>query len=274
MNSEPPTIKIEPPPVKNGRQTLDLEPGTLNREAQARPLNLAPGTLNCEARSVNFDQEIDERSFLRKYGVMIFVMGIVVTCVVTVARQFSSNHSPPQHHEEEITMVKLDTPPPPPPPPPPPEIQEQKMIEQTPVDEKEEKPDDKPAPPTPSLGTGIKGDGQSDGFGLNGSGGNGYLGGTGGHVGSRWGWYAGEVQTAIGDALRKNDLTRTAGFRIDARVWVDRTGRITRARVASTGDSAVDKAINDALTGVQLSDPPPTGMPMPIVMRVTALRPN
>jgi outer membrane biosynthesis protein TonB len=223
---------------------------------------------------VNFDQEIDERSFLRKYGVMIFVMGIVVTCVVTVARQFSSNHSPPQHHEEEITMVKLDTPPPPPPPPPPPEIQEQKMIEQTPVDEKEEKPDDKPAPPTPSLGTGIKGDGQSDGFGLNGSGGNGYLGGTGGHVGSRWGWYASEVQTAIGDALRKNDLTRTAGFRIDARVWVDRTGRITRARVASTGDSAVDKAINDALTGLQLSDPPPTGMPMPIVMRVTALRPN
>jgi len=224
---------------------------------------------------VHFDEEIDERSFLRKYGVMIFVMGIVVACVVVVARQFSSNHSPPPHHEEEITMVKLDTtPPPPPPPPPPPEIQEQKMIEQTPVDEKEEKPDDKPAPPTPSLGTGIKGDGQSDGFGLNGSGGN-YLGGKGGHVGSRWGWYAGEVQTAIGDALRKNNLTRNAGFRIDARVWVDSTGRITRVSAASTGDRVVDEAIkNDVINGLQLSDPPPAGMPMPIVMRVTALRPN
>jgi protein TonB len=148
------------------------------------------------------------------------------------------------------------------------------MIEQTPVDPNEQKPDDKPAPPTPSLGTGIKGDGQSDGFGLNGSGGNGYLGGSTGHVGSRWGWYANEVTATIQDALSKNNLTRNAGFRNEARVSLDSTGRITRARVAPTGDPTVDRAINEALTGLQLSDPPPAGMPMPIVIRITALRPN
>jgi outer membrane biosynthesis protein TonB len=223
---------------------------------------------------MDFDEEIDERSFLRRYGIMIGVMAIIITGVVVVARQFSSSHSPPPHREVVITMVKLDTPPPPPPPPPPPEVQEQKMIEQTPVDVNEPKPDDKPAPPTPSLGTGIKGDGPADAFGLNGSAGNGYLGGSSGHVGSRWGWYAGEVQAAIGDALRKNNLTRNAGFRDEVRVSLDRTGRIIRARAASTGDPAVDNAINETLTGLQLSDPPPAGMPMPIVIRITALRPN
>ncbi len=224
---------------------------------------------------MDFDDDIDERSFLRKYGIMIGVVAVIITGVVVVARQLASSHTPPPRHEEEITMVKLQpTPVLPPPPPPPPEIQEQKMIDQTPVDANEPKPDDKPAPPTPSLGTGIKGNGPADGFGLSGSAGNGYLGGSGGHAGSRWGWYAGEVQAAIGDALRKNNLTRTAGFRNEVRVSLDSTGRITRARVASTGDPAVDQAINEALTGLQLSDAPPAGMPMPIVIRITALRPN
>jgi protein TonB len=224
---------------------------------------------------MNYDDDIDERSFLRKYGIMIGVMAVIITGLVVVGKQLASSHTPPPRHEEEITMVKLQAPPPlPPPPPPPPEIQEQKMIDQTPVDANEPKPDNKPAPPTPSLGTGIKGNGPADGFGLSGSGGSGYLGGSGGHVGSRWGWYAGEVQAAIGDALRKNNLTRTAGFRNEVRVSLDSTGRITRARVASTGDPAVDRAINEALTGLQLTDAPPAGMPMPIVIRITALRPN
>ena len=226
---------------------------------------------------MNFDDDIDERGFLRRYGIVMGVAAVIIIVGVTVARQLASSRTPPPRREQEITMVKL-LPPPllPPPPPPPPEVQEQKMIEQTPVDDKESKPDDKPAPPSPSLGTGIKGNGPADGFGLSGSGGNGSLGGSGGHVGSRWGWYAGEVQAAIGDALRKNDHTRNAGFRDEIRVWLDRTGRVTRAQlVSSTGDPAFEQAIKDnALNGLQLPDPPPAGMPMPIVMRVTALRPN
>ncbi len=228
---------------------------------------------------MNFeDDPIDERSFLRKYGIVIGVLAVLVTGVVFVARQLASSHSPPPRHEPEITIVKLLPPPPlPPPPPPPPEVQEQKMIEQTPVADNTPKPDDKPTPPSPSLGTGIKGDGPADGFGLSGSGGNGFLGGTGNHGGgSRWGWYASEVQTAIRDALGKDSRTRNAGFRDEIRVWLDSTGRITRAQlVASTGDPAVDAAIKDnVLNGLQLPDPPPAGMPMPIVMRITALRPN
>ena len=146
------------------------------------------------------------------------------------------------------------------------------MIEQAPIDQKEDKPDDKPAPPTPSLGTGIKGDGP-DGFGLNNSG-DGTIGGNG-HRNSRWGWYGGQVQTAIQEALGKNPRTRNASFRFVARIWPDTTGRIRRVDLkGSSGDPSIDALIKgDILTGFQLQEAPPAGMPMPIVLRLTGRRP-
>jgi TonB family protein len=61
---------------------------------------------------------------------------------------------------------------------------------------------------------------------------------------------------------------------VKARIWVDRTGRVTRATIeGSSGDPAIDRALqNEILTGTQLPDPPPDGMPMPIVMRINASR--
>ena len=151
------------------------------------------------------------------------------------------------------------------------------MVEQMPVDANEEKPDDTAPAPVADLGTSITGPGGSDAFGLSGNRGGGGL-GTGGSrsSGSRWGWYAAQVQTTIGDALRKNSRTREASFRIEVRVWPDLTGRIARAQVVgTTGEAAVDAAIKaEVLTGLQLKEPPPADMPLPIVMRLTARRPN
>lgn len=153
------------------------------------------------------------------------------------------------------------------------------MIEQTPVNEPEAKPEPKPAddPPAP-LGTNIQGDGPPDGFGLSGGKGNG--GGTGTGIGgggkssSRWGWYAAKVQTAVGETLRRNPRTREAVLSHKVRIWPDSTGRITRAKLAdSTGDSALDTAITDSLTGIQLPEPPPADMPSPILLRLSARRP-
>jgi len=154
------------------------------------------------------------------------------------------------------------------------------MIEQAPVTEMETKPDemskDKPSgSESPALGTSIQGDGPSDGFGLRG--GNSFFGGgtakaMNGGSGSRWGWYASQVQTAISQALQNNNNTRLADFRIVVKIWSDRTGRITRARIAgSTGNAVLDNAItNEILGGLILQEPPPDGMPMPIVLRLTA----
>ena len=151
------------------------------------------------------------------------------------------------------------------------------MIEQQPIDDQEPKPDDKPKDAPVALGTNIKGDGGSDAFGLHGSAGGGFLNGGGStRRGSRWGWYAGQVQTAIAEALRKNVLTRNASFRVEVRVWSDSVGRIVRARLGgTTGNAQLDETIRgQVLTGLQLQEPPPAGMPMPIVMRLTARRPD
>ena len=156
------------------------------------------------------------------------------------------------------------------------------MMEQVPVTQEESKPEPKPeAPKDPGpIGTNNKGDGPGDQFGLgNGGGGGGFLGGSGGHgggSGSRFGWYAGQVQSTISKALEENPKTRKAKVAIKVRIWPDSTGRITRASLASsTGDPALDDAIkNQVLTGLTLQEPPPKDMPLPIVMRITARRPN
>jgi TonB family protein len=70
-------------------------------------------------------------------------------------------------------------------------------------------------------------------------------------------------------------VTRAANLRADVKIWADSTGRVTRAAIASSsGNAALDATLRDqVLTGLQLSEPPPEGMPMPIVLRVTARRP-
>ena len=148
------------------------------------------------------------------------------------------------------------------------------MVEQAPVDDKEQKPDDKP-PEAAAVTTSIVGNGP-DAFGLKAGNGGNYLGGNGGsHQGSKWGWYAGQVQTSIADALRKNPLTRSAALSLKVRIWPDVTGRVTRAKLAeTTNDQKLDAAITDALIGLQLKEAPPAGMPTPIVLRITAHRPN
>jgi len=153
------------------------------------------------------------------------------------------------------------------------------MIEQTPV-ENESKPDPTPdVPPPADVATGIAGNGPPDAFGLSGRGGNGVPGGTGGNRAaqrSRWGWYASQVQSRIQQAVQTNRATRSANLRVDVKVWADGSGRITRAAIANpSGNATLDNALRDeVLTGLQLSEPPPEGMPMPITLRVTARRPN
>ena len=197
----------------------------------------------------------------------------VLTCIgITYAVKVLSKADGGGSRKDNTTMVQIQlppAPPPPPPPPPPPEQMKEEMIKQE--EEKEEEPD-----PTPAESTAIKGPpggGPSlaaarpgNFFAKRSDGGK-----------TKWGWYASQVQTRITDAMRKNPRTRKASARIEVRIWADpSTGRVTRAvLVSSTGDTAMDAAIRDeVLTGLQLDQPPPEGMPMPIVMRVTARRPN
>ncbi len=217
----------------------------------------------------------ESRPWFQKFKVPLIVGALILAASlgIVVVKKLSSGGGS-SRKGAEIVSVRLPPPPPTPlpaaTPPPAPEMkQEQKMVEQAPVNENEEKPKDEPAPAAP-ISTGIKGDGAADGFGVGGSG-NGQIGGSGsGHLSSKWGWYAGQVNSTIGDALRKNPKTRVANFKIKVRIWADITGRIVRIKAESTNNPTLDSALNEALTGLQLKEPPPQGMPAPIVLRVSA----
>jgi protein TonB len=222
---------------------------------------------------MEFDDEPEPpaQRFLKRYRVAIIVTGVVLAGIIAVAKLASSGGG--SSRRDSITMVSLPPPPPPPmmTPPPPPQQDEQRM-EQPMI--KEEQPKEAPPKDEPPLGTGIKGDGP-DSFGLSDKAGNGRVGGNNGN-GSKWGWYASQVQSRIQQALQQNRKTRTASLSVNVRVWPDATGRINRAQLAgSTGDPTLDSALRDeVLTGLQLQEPPPEGMPAPITLRLTARRPH
>lgn len=195
---------------------------------------------------------------------------------------------PPPRQVRDLQIVTIVPPPPPPPPPPPQQMPEQQMIEQPKMAEPEmkpEKPDDRPKdkppddakndePPGP-LALDSKVQGPGDIFNLGGKeGGNPYGGGGGG--GSRWGWYAGKIETQIQAALLANPKTRNAVMRAEVRLWADGSGRVTRVTLTpSTGDAGLDSVIRDEVIGrLTLSEPPPKDMPMPIVTRITERRPG
>lgn len=226
--------------------------------------------------------QIDERTFFEKYGVSIIVgVAFLLLAGVGLGVYLFAGKIPKPKQPEEI-MVKLlppPLPPPPPPPPPPPQKPpppEQKMVQQPKVDKptpkpKEEAKIDKPPGPAGPKASGPPSD---EGIGGAGSGGSGIGDGDGGA--SKYGWYAAEVQERIADALRQNEKTRDVSLRVKIRIWSDSKGRIVRAEISGTsGDPAVDAALkNEVLVGLQLQDPPPQDMPMPIVMIVHEQRPS
>ena len=218
--------------------------------------------------------EADEMTWIERHQRVLSV-GVVLAIGAGVFLLHSqlSNPAAAQRKRQEIVSVRLPAPLPTPPPPvstPLPEMQPQeKMIEQAPVDDKEVKPDDKP-PQADPVSTNITGNGP-DAFGLQRGNGSGVAFGGGGGQGSRFGWYAVQVQGTVNEALRKTPLSRQAAFNLKVRIWPDITGRVTRAKLnGTTHDAKLDEAIREALTGLQLREPPPPGMPAPIVMRLSA----
>ncbi|MGI9087058.1 MAG: TonB C-terminal domain-containing protein [Chthoniobacterales bacterium] len=216
------------------------------------------------------EEEPKARSFLQRYGLMLGAGAFLILGVGFLASKLTSGEGS-VHRAAPMVVVSL----PPPPAPTPPPIEQPKIVEQEQTFVPEDKPVEAPPPDEPPIGTNIKGDGSNDSFGLGNKGGNGRLGGNSDR-GSRFGAYAGQVQSRIADALRNNRRTRDANLSVKVRIWPDVSGRITRAQLASSsGDPSLDAAIeNEVLNGLQLSEPPPAGMPTPILLRLSARRPN
>ena len=212
-------------------------------------------------------------------------VGLLVLLGLSVAAYtLGGSKSAPKRKATTVNIVPVLPPPPPPPKPQPTPPPPETPVEPPPdapefVEEKapESAPEPEPDAPEP-MGSNIQGDGAPDGFGLVGKGGGGMIGGRGtggGGSGSRFGWYAGRVQNSVSAAIRNHKLTRSSRMTVKVRIWVDSTGRITRASLdGSSGNPDIDRALQqEILTAVRLPDPPPEDMPMPIVMRINASRP-
>jgi outer membrane biosynthesis protein TonB len=221
-----------------------------------------------------WDDVEEERSAFQKYRLPVIAGIILATVIGFVAKSLSgkSSASAPRQEVMVVHTFAQPTPPPPAPTPPPPpmEVKKEEMI----VEEKQEEvaPD-----PTPQVETALTGAGNT-GMVLKSGNGSGIFSNrkTVNEEAMRRSAYAGQVKSRIQTALESNPRTRKAGMSIEIRVWPDPTGRITRATLAnSTGDTALDDLIrNQILTGLQISQAPPEGMPTPIIMRITARRPN
>jgi hypothetical protein len=221
-----------------------------------------------------WDDVEEEKTAFQKYRLPVIAGIILATGIGFVAKSLSgkSGGPPPKQEVMMVTTVAQPTPPPPAPTPPPPpmEVKKEEMIV-------EKKIEDAPPDPTPQVETALKGGGNT-GMVLKSGNGSGIFTNrkTVNEEAMRRSAYATQVKSRIEQALKGNPRTRKAGMTIEIRVWPDETGRITRAKLAnSTGDKDLDDIIqNQVLTGLQISQPPPEGMPTPIIMRITARRPN
>lgn len=217
------------------------------------------------------DSDAPEGSFLKRNWLALIVGVAVLGGGTTAAIALSSKGGAGSRKAENISMVMI-TPPPPvvlSPPPPPPQ-QEEEMLKAE-EDKPEETPPDDNAPTTNNVSNGP-----DAGWGLK-AGGKGGKGQQIRYVSpmSVWTKYANGAATRIADAMRRHNKLKHSSLSITARVWIDSTGRITRAETQSTGDAAVDAALrSDVLQGMQLSGPPPEGMKMPVNLKLSARRPG
>jgi outer membrane biosynthesis protein TonB len=191
--------------------------------------------------------------------------------------------SVPQHREM-TTVMRVVIPPPPPPPPPPPEPpkmveQQPKMLEQTPVPTPQQP---KPAPRAPAARpvpqppgnplTAEAGPGANPyGLAVGNGGGDVIGGGGGGGGGSRFGYYAGLIQSQLQAALRQDEKTRSSRYRLVVELWLSPTGRVLRTQVVtSTGSPAMDGTIAHVIDSVSIGEAPPQDMPQPVHIRIGA----
>jgi outer membrane biosynthesis protein TonB len=230
------------------------------------------------------------------------IAGLVLLALASVAVRWIARNreTPPPRKVMQFTMVNIDKPPPPPPkaPPPPPPPQPQKVEE--PRDEPQANrvelksvdipPPDAP-PPAPSgggqLALAAEGEGPGDAFNLAGNpGGRGLLSGgglgdgNGAGVGAgadssaRFAWYYARIQPDIEAVLKRSKKLAASSVVVELRIWWDPTGRITRVQpVGSSAHPAIADEFK-ALVGLQLRQAPPPEVPVPVIMRIRALRPN
>jgi protein TonB len=219
--------------------------------------------------------------------VLVTLTGLGVRWIAATSREGSAPRKTMQY-----AVVNLQPPPSRPPPPPitPPKVEEEPQSKRVDLDPAQVMPDaprpDSSAPAPGPLALAAEGSGPGDAFNLAGNpGGRGLLSGGGlgdgsgaglggGGAGNRYGWYYAKVAADLEEAFRRHRRMSAASARVELRVWTDAAGRISRVQlIRSTGDLELDAAIQ-SVVGLKLREAPPRDIPMPMIARLTARRPE
>jgi protein TonB len=200
-------------------------------------------------------------------AIMVAVLAIVGVGLFLVVRHFLSQEAPAT--KKVVQEIRVIRPPPPPPetPPPPPPPPEEKVDLHEPEPEPDPTPSNEP-PPMEQLGLDADGSAGSDGFGLAARKGGRDLLASGG---SAYAWYAGLLKNEILGRLQDEKKVRSGSYSIQVRVWVRPDGTIERIHFTqSSGNGERDKAIEEAITRIRVSQAPPADMPQPISLRIAS----
>ncbi len=248
-----------------------------------------------------FDDGASARSVRTYIPGAALAVAFLVLAAFAVRWVVANRKAPTPRKAMQFNLVHLAPPAAPKPvstPPPAPAIQP-KVVEPTSVNRVELKPIDlapvdavrphsDPAPGGGRLSLAAEGEGPGDAFNLAGNpGGRGLLSGGGlgdgsgegqGEVGDdgarRFGWYYAQIAAQIEDVFRNQKKLSMAAARVELRIWADAAGRVSRIQlIRSTGSPELDEALQ-SVAGLKLKAPPPDGIPMPMIARFTARRPQ
>jgi TonB family protein len=227
--------------------------------------------------------------WIASLGVALF-LAVIIASVVVISGSDSGKKK--RRSSQAVTLIK------PLPPlkekekPPEPEVKNEPVVQkvkevelrEVPVEaaQRPEQGPDKPA--GEDLGVDSDGTAGSDGFGLvarkGGTplttiGGGGGGGGQGASLMAKYGWYTAMLQEALRkkvmDCLGRQKGIPRGKHETVVKVVIHGDGKICDFEiVGSSGISAVDEAVRDALISTRLGEPPPEGMPKAMKIKITS----
>jgi protein TonB len=188
-------------------------------------------------------------------------------------------------HKRHVQMITLLKPPQPPKikeKPPEPEVKKKEEM----IEPQEEEPEPDPTdditeddgPTDDTLGLDADGSGGSDGFGLRAKkGGRDIIGGrfSQANLLRKYAWYTSLLQEDIRKKVRKymeeNGGIPEGNLHALVRITLDEMGRIINFDIAQpSGNETMDKALQQSILMANASQPPPTGMPLILKLKISS----
>jgi len=210
------------------------------------------------------NDDFEESWISRNRGVV--TPAVILLILVGVVLYFLHDTAGLRREAPSLPTLIATLPPPPPPPQKLPEPEKKLEEVQKPIDQPKQ-PDDAPKPLT------INGPAQAGNDAFNiaaGTGGGNIV--TGGGFGEAN--YSSYVSSTIQEAVENDDRTNTFIGSSEIDVWIDGSGRITRAVLArSGGDSKTDAALVEVLLSMPvLKEAPPSTLQFPQRIRIAGKR--